>query len=809
MRKKIFNMTQIRIRPLLLQWSVAVGMNRTCHVLLLLLAVAGLCATSVSASDRTPLPQSALRQIEALMIEKSSRSPVQQKISSRLWYASKMRRGDAVASGVARLRSRVDVYRDNTTLVDIRADVSESVLAQIETSGGTVVNQFPQYRAIRARVPIDQMETIAAMPQVQFMKPADMMMTNSHTGSAVNVSEGDVAHKADQARESFEVDGTGIKIGVLSDGVDSLADRQASGDVPANVTILSGQAGSGDEGTAMLEIVHDLAPGAELLFATALNGQASFADNIDALRAAGADVIVDDIFYFAEPTFQDGVIAQAVNSVTNQGALYFSSAGNSGNLNDGTSGTWEGDFVAIDAPAVLGQGVIAHDFEGGNNANRIVVDPPFVMTLSWADSQGNSGNDYDLYLLSPDLTQVFDASTNVQSGTQNPFELIDSGPFNDVGNRLVIVKTSGEDRYLHLNTHRGQLEFATAGQTSGHAAASGAFGVAAVDVATANGGTFTGGSDNPVETFSSDGPRRMFFDENGSPITPGNFSSTGGVVLQKPDLAAADGVMTSTPGFDPFFGTSAAAPHAAAIAALVLDVDPNLTPAEVRDVLTSTALDIEAVGVDRDSGYGIVDAFAAVGSVGAGDPQITSPLPGTTFNDSFAVFEWSANGTAVTDWWLYVGTAPGKSNIHNSGPLGSETLSAFVVDLPTNGQELHVRLWYRTDSWNFLDTQYTALKVPKIMEPRPWSLLTTREVTFKGEPTADVHQHWLWIGTKKGKANVLSQNMGQSNKLLVQGLPKFGRIFVRYWTRLASGWRYRDQSYFMWALENVAPPGMP
>ncbi|MCA9473358.1 MAG: S8 family serine peptidase, partial [Nitrospira sp.] len=563
------------------------------NMMVSLLILLGFSIGLAEAADRPSLPQSALRQIEALMLEKSSRSPVQQKISSRLWYASKMRRGDAIANGVSRLRSRVEVSRDNTTLVDIRAVVSESVLAQIEAVGGTIVNQFPRRRAIRARIPIDQVETIATMPQIQFLKPADTMMRNSHSSSAVNVTEGDVASKADQAREVFNVDGTGIKIGVLSDGVDSLADRQASGDVPENVTVLPGQAGSGDEGTAILEIVHDLAPAAELLFATALNGQVSFAENIEALRTAGADVIVDDIFYFAEPTFQDGVIAQAVNSVAHQGALYFSAAGNSGNVNDGTSGVWEGDFVAIDAPAVLGDGVIAHDFGGGTNANRITVDPPFVMTLSWADPQGQSGNDYDLYLLSPDLTQVFDASTNVQSGTQDPLELIDSGPFNDIGNRLVIVKTFGEDRYLHLNTHRGQLGLATDGQTSGHAATSGAFGVAAVNVATANGGVFTGGADNPVETFNSDGPRRMFFDENGVPVTPGNFSSTGGLVLQKPDLASADGVMTSTPGFNPFFGTSAAAPHAAGIAALVLEANPNLTPSEVRDILTSTALDIE------------------------------------------------------------------------------------------------------------------------------------------------------------------------------------------------------------------------
>ena len=135
-------------------------------------------------------------------------------------------------------------------------------------------------------------------------------------------------------RDSFNIDGTGIKIGVLSDGVTNLAASQASGDL-GPVTVLPGQAGSGDEGTAMLEIIQDIAPGAQLFFATAFGGIASFAQNIRALRAAGCDIIVDDVFYFVETPFQDGqatgvasntnggVVIQAVNDVTASGALFF------------------------------------------------------------------------------------------------------------------------------------------------------------------------------------------------------------------------------------------------------------------------------------------------------------------------------------------------------------------------------------------------------------------------------------------------------------------------------------------------------
>src|SRR4030095_12789321 len=99
---------------------------------------------------------------------------------------------------------------------------------------------------------------------------------------------------------------------------------------------------------------------------------------------------------------------------------------------------------------------------------------------------------------------------------------------------------------------------------------------------------------------------KIFFNPDGTPITPGNFlfSSDGGITLQKPDIAAADGVTSRTVGFNPFFGTSASAPHAAAIAALILSVRPNWTPAQVLNAMKSTALDSMAPGIDRDSGSG-------------------------------------------------------------------------------------------------------------------------------------------------------------------------------------------------------------
>jgi hypothetical protein len=213
-------------------------------------------------------------------------------------------------------------------------------------------------------------------------------------------------------------------------------------------------------------------------------------------------------------------------------------------------------------------------------------------------------------------TTIVAASTGIQSGTQDPIELVGGGA-NATNNRIVVAKFAGSDRFLHVNTFRGRLQFATAGQTHGHSAAALAYSVAATPSVGPFPMPFT--SANTVETFESDGPRKLYFQPDGTPYTPGNFLAAGGITRQKPDITAADGgVVSGVGGFSsPFFGTSAAAPHAGAIAALVKSSNLTLTPAQIRTALLASAIDIEAPGVDRDSGAGIIMADTAVAASGA------------------------------------------------------------------------------------------------------------------------------------------------------------------------------------------------
>ena len=626
-------------------------------------------ATAASAQD---ISDSAYQQIRALLLEKESRTAVQGKLSASLVYAANSARGLPTAG--------IDTIGNPTTtlntaaqgsLVRIKAAVSSDLINTIQQLGGRVIYTDAARGAVHARVPVNFVEALAGRNDVRSIAAAYppklrqaslanlLRLKRSPMARAGKVdakpfyldqflgiapfigsltSQGYITHGANTAGSTYNAKGQGIKVGVLSDSAEFLQALIGTGDLPPgtlNVAdidqTLNGGPGT-SEGTAMMEIVYDLAPGVQLFFASAFNGSDSFANNIRLLRNTyHCDIIVDDVSYSDEPVFQDGVIAQAVNDVTTDGALYFSSAANDGNLTSGTSGTWEGDFnPAGPAGSPLPPSYTLHSF-GTQNFDRLTFATNDV-TLHWSDPLGNSTNDYDLFILNSAGTSVLGGSTTVQSGPgSDPIEEAFSISGFPANSRIVVAaKATAQPRALHIGTFGGALQIFTSGETHGHNAPAGcfltdptcsgrAFGVAAVAWNSARGAlrAFPGGALNPTEVFSSDGPRRMFYKADGTTITPGNllFGTNGGTVLIKPDIAAADGVTTRTPGFSPFYGTSAAAPHAAAVAAIVKSAKPSATGAEIFNALTGTALDIRAPGIDRDSGYGLVMAPAAVRAI--------------------------------------------------------------------------------------------------------------------------------------------------------------------------------------------------
>ena len=200
-------------------------------VLLVLLFVPG----GIGAAHAQDINQrNAVQSIASLQAAKRLRTPSERKVTSQLLDAFDVAK---------QLAKNGDPAAFEPVTVDIRADVTSELLTRIQDLGGTVVNSVPKYRAIRARLPFSAVELLAGLDGIQFIRMAEEERTRlspvrpSFAGvetmlagnRAGNTSEGDVAHRADVARQTYGVDGTGIGIGVLSNGVETLADRQASG----------------------------------------------------------------------------------------------------------------------------------------------------------------------------------------------------------------------------------------------------------------------------------------------------------------------------------------------------------------------------------------------------------------------------------------------------------------------------------------------------------------------------------------------------------------------------------------------------
>ena len=231
--------------------------------------------------------------------------------------------------------------RQGRVLVDVYAEQGAPLPAvrdRAEQAGLQTVTQADD--ALEGYVALDDVNALAKAAGVASVSQALKPYTN--VGAAT--SQGVAAERVDRVPRG--IDGRGITVGALSDSFDTAtetvdgkpltvhaADDIRTGDLPPEgVTVLEDAQGGADEGRAMLQIVHDVAPKARECFATAFTGDLGFANNIRALAdptaPAAPNVIVDDVGYFDEPFFSRGPISDAVDAVAAQGVHYFSSAGN-------------------------------------------------------------------------------------------------------------------------------------------------------------------------------------------------------------------------------------------------------------------------------------------------------------------------------------------------------------------------------------------------------------------------------------------------------------------------------------------------
>ena len=526
--------------------------------------------------------------------EKRALTPAARKLDTRLrplaWPVRKpLPRSPLVAA------APMQHTADGRVRVYVRLEsVEEDTLARLRGAGVEVERTDRAGSRVPALVDARQLRDLAALPSVLAVRPAER--GRLRTGSVT--SQGDAASRADLVR-GLGYDGSGTVVGIISDGIDHAASAQATGDLPA-VTVPAGASchhGSGDEGTALLEIVHDLAPGAQLLFSEGATSSLVFIDSVHCLTAAGAGVIADDIGYFDEPFFADGPLALAVRAAVQAGVSYHSAAGNEA-------------LEHVEQPFRASANGF-HDFLGGpvDQADDMTIPPgaTLLCILQWNDPFGGSANDYDLGIFDASLTQLLAASTNTQNGTQDPLEV--AAVTNTSGSaelvKVAIEKFSGADRVLEMFCFDGVAQqYVTDGSIVGQPALPEVVAVGAIDV--------NDPGLNDVEPYSSLGPSQVYFP---APAT-----------RPKPDLAGFDGVTITNAGGFPacppsctFFGTSAAAPHSAAVAALLLSKNHSLTPAHIQDALRGGAVDIGPAGFDEAAGAGRLDALAAAALVCATD----------------------------------------------------------------------------------------------------------------------------------------------------------------------------------------------
>ncbi|AKB76903.1 hypothetical protein MSHOH_0420 [Methanosarcina horonobensis HB-1 = JCM 15518] len=474
------------------------------------------------------------------------------------------------------IENQEETEENLTAYIRLFPDTDKEVL----TSCATVKEWDEDSGTDAVSVKLESLETVSSLKGVCSVQPAISPIIRKIDRGEKGLFSSRNFRKPD----SFT--GSGVKIGIISDGVEDISEAVALGALPEDVHILS--PGKGTEGTVILEVVHEVSPGAELYFHSAGDNKLEFNRAVDALIAEGCQIICDDVGWPDEPFFEDGIVASHVREVIeDQGILYVSAAGNDAGRH------YQGMF--------FDNGSGWHDFSSGTSTSRnIYIDIPqgekTTVVLQWNDSWNSSENDYDLYLYDLFSGKELAASKKVQSGTGTPLEYVKYTNTEETLKKVSVSvkKHSGKDRilevYIYANSsvkiHPDNL--VEEDSVFGHPAVPEVICVGAVD------------SGNPqitgIASYSSRGPVSIYYPEY--------------ELRNKIDFSGPGSVRVSgTNGMDSLFaGTSASAPSVAGICALVWSIHPEKNSSEIREILCSSAEDLGEPGYDTVFGYGSVNS---------------------------------------------------------------------------------------------------------------------------------------------------------------------------------------------------------
>lgn len=509
-------------------------------------------------------------------------------------------------------------------------------------------------RWVQALVPIRLLPELALRPAVRFIQfPVELERDQGKI-----VSEG-VARSGAQRWHEAGFRGQGAKVVIIDSGFEGYRTLLGT-ELPREVVVQSFRADGNIEagerhGTAVAEIVYDMAPEAQLLLAN-VRTRTEWGRAVEWAISQGATGLTSSLSSPPECPGDSRTLGSVASRARENGILWTTSAGNLG------ANHWGGPWHDGDGNNIL-------NFTDSDETINIVVsrDQTFYVALTWDDPCGQSANDYDLFLLD-DQGRVVESSTNIQNGSGIPNERIDYRPRQSGTLQIQVRSKPGAKPALLdiYNRYVTQAEYIVpAGSIQDPGLSPNIMAVGAINV-----------RDGSLERFSSRGPTR-----DGRP---------------KPDISGHNRVSTQTYGANSFAGTSASTPQAAGAAALVKSAFPDWTAAQIQQFLESRAEDRGLPGKDSDFGAGelflgnvphsspatlelstTLLTFQATQNGAVPDPQSVAIT-----NGGSGTFSWQAQADAP---WVKLSPAEGAVP-----PPSSLTVSVETAGLPTGQYETKI-----------------------------------------------------------------------------------------------------------------------
>ena len=551
-------------------------------IILLTVTHAGSSAAMPDGADQTNWPEVTLPaglSIEAI----EPATPAAPKLDGVLadLAAARDRSAAATAAGLRYEDGRVQAH------LIVRPDEADAARAAVVEVGGAVSGAYGD--TLQVWLPPAQLPAVAALSPVDAIRAPDVIVL-ADDAALTAVSEGVVAANADAWHEAGWR-GQGVRVAVIDGGFQGYTNRLGS-DLPAQVTVKNFVDGQPDSevnattphGTACAEIVHDMAPLAEI-YLLKINTNVDLSEAVDYAISQGVDIISTSLtFPNATPGDGTGQFAAMAQEARDAGILWLTAAGNYRETH------WSGGFVDNDGDGLheYGPDVEVNVFGPGNgNAFLIPAGVALTPSIRWNDW---TAVNQDLRLLflryNGSQFEIVASSNNPQTGLpgQRPTErvaFITGGAAAIYGVAIQRVTGSGSP-HLHLLTPNRELDRRVPAMSLGSLAdVAAVMTTAAVDV------------NVPFvrEEYSSEGPT------NG----PGGAANGG---ARKPDIAAFANVSTASYGARAFAGTSAATPHVAGAAAQLRSAFPTAAPGELQDYLQTHAVDAGVGGPDAQYGHG-------------------------------------------------------------------------------------------------------------------------------------------------------------------------------------------------------------